>query len=495
MSDFKAILTDLGQQLITTAYQAGEVVTVTQMAFGDANQQPVTVDPAMTALIHQTAILPLTRGPQTEDIIGGGIDILSSDYPDSWIYECGLFDDDGNLIIYASYPPALVPPDVDNVKKGVSIDIGLVMSSTDGITVYVDPEIEALTKAVADTLYFKLDQNFAELEDEDHGDEAKAEAREHLGCGTAAVHDVTESSEDTTTDRVLKVGDYNLGLKDITSQSFDFNVYEFISGQRMLVDLANCTNVPADLLASYAANSFPSFVIACTDNNAGYETQVVEIIVVPTWFDTPMLVMNRDNSGNWSSQRFYSTTHKPTAGDVAALPIAGGTMTGRITLSGNSALDFPETTYVNQAIGRTGTYATSTLDYRWELFAISVADQTIRSNIITVDITDISKGASTSGGGTNSTTQITLAAGLHVSYQVVPGDYGNFDSRYIADIQLGAVGQTTTWNQSGHWPNKAGYVLTSVSKDTEDYNIDVVYYAPLQKKTKTGSWVTVAGGV
>lgn len=119
MSDNKyyAILTDLGQQLITEAYQAGTVVTVTQMAFGDANQAYVAPDPAMTALVNQTAILPLVRGPQAEDIIGGGIDILSDDYPDSWIYEAGLFDDAGNLIIYAAYPPALVPASTDEIKK------------------------------------------------------------------------------------------------------------------------------------------------------------------------------------------------------------------------------------------------------------------------------------------------------------------------------------------------------------------------------------------
>ncbi|EHU00414.1 hypothetical protein [Pantoea stewartii] len=67
------------------------------------------------------------------------------------------------------------------------------------------------------------------------------------------------------------------------------------------------------------------------------------------------------------------------------------------------------------------------------------------------------------------------------------------DARYVSDVQLGAGTKITTWNTSGNWPNKAGYVITSVFKDANDYNLDGVTYAPLQKKVGS-TWYTVTGG-
>lgn len=164
-NQYYCVLTDLGQQLITEAQQTGDVITITQIGFGDANQTYIDINDALalTALVNQKDILPLVRGPQSVDYIGGGIDISSTTYPDCWIIECGLFDDNGNLIAYAMYPPSLVPAATDAIEKGISLDIGIVLSSTDNITVYVDPELEALTKAVADTLYQPLDGTLTTL--------------------------------------------------------------------------------------------------------------------------------------------------------------------------------------------------------------------------------------------------------------------------------------------------------------------------------------------
>ncbi|WP_246030573.1 phage tail protein [Kluyvera ascorbata] len=78
------------------------------------------------------------------------------------------------------------------------------------------------------------------------------------------------------------------------------------------------------------------------------------------------------------------------------------------------------------------------------------------------------------------------------------GDVGAYtkaeaDARFVSDVQLGAGTKVTTYNIAGNWPNRSGYVITSVFKDLNDYNLDGIHYAPLQKKIGT-TWYTVSGG-
>ncbi len=57
------------------------------------------------------------------------------------------------------------------------------------------------------------------------------------------------------------------------------------------------------------------------------------------------------------------------------------------------------------------------------------------------------------------------------------------DARYVSDVQLGAGTKITTWNTSGNWPNKAWIRNNICFQDANDYNLDGVTYAPLQKKS------------
>lgn len=139
----------------------------------------------------------------------------------------------------------------------------------------------------------------------------------------------------------------------------------------------------------------------------------------------------------------YNTANKPTPEDIDALPISGGQLTGGLTLH-RGILFFPESAYKNKAEGLTGTYATDALDYRWELYARSKANSSIRSNIFTVDIVDISKGSTASGGGSNNTTTITVHGRIVTPFQIQPGDWTNFDARYQAKGNYTPAGEAYT---------------------------------------------------
>ncbi|MBB7345263.1 phage tail protein [Escherichia coli] len=80
--------------------------------------------------------------------------------------------------------------------------------------------------------------------------------------------------------------------------------------------------------------------------------------------------------------------------------------------------------------------------------------------------------------------------------QVIPGNYGNFDSRYVKDVRLGSqqyygVNNWQTWN----FQCPSGHVLSGVNvQDTGSNsadNIAGVYYRPVQKYIN-GTWYNIA---
>ncbi|ENS3580414.1 phage tail protein [Escherichia coli] len=80
--------------------------------------------------------------------------------------------------------------------------------------------------------------------------------------------------------------------------------------------------------------------------------------------------------------------------------------------------------------------------------------------------------------------------------QVIPGNYGNFDSRYVKDVRLGSqqyygVNNWQTWNfqcPSGHV--LSGINVQETGSNSAD-NIAGVYYRPVQKYIN-GTWYNVA---
>jgi hypothetical protein len=480
MSDEKyyAILTDLGQQLITAAYQAGEVVTITQMAFGDAGQVYVAPDPAMTALVSQTDILPLVRGPQAEDIIGGGIDILSDDYPDSWIYEVGLFDADGNLIIYASYPPTLIPPSTDSVKKGVSLDIGMVMSATDNITVYVDPKIEALTREVADTLYLQITNNLSEIADQ--GADAQGEARESIGCGTAATHDVTESYRDSTPGRVMLNGDHGLGGPEVNVADGS-DIYNFFA-----TAVSGNYGGGSDLI-NVVTSGYRCFK---WQQHGGGNLYGILIETGSTSGQMAIHVYNNPTGDMATPEKywtntgiFYSPKNKPTAVDVNALPLSkSGLAIDLNTLGANSSAGIyyqpasaNATTANNYPIQEAGTLLVTPSAYgsQQEYTAFGTGRKFFRG---------LTGNFSTNGPWHDWIEYITDATS---------------NSKFVQGVQLGAESSMAASGGSGDSQTAkvpAGNAVTGTHSNYNDSNweLDTLYFKPIQEDVN-GTWKTIEG--
>lgn len=169
----------------------------------------------------------------------------------------------------------------------------------------------------------------------------------------------------------------------------------------------------------------------------------------------------RDGYGfeaDWSE--FYTTTRKPTAGDVGALSLSGGQLNGALgigtssALGGNSiVLGDNDTGFKQNGDGNLDVYANN-------VHVMRFVSGSIQSNK-TVNITG----------------------------RVNPSDYGNFDGRYVRDVRLGTrVVQTM---QRGVMYEKSGHVITGLGIVGEVDGDDPAVFRPIQKLIN-GTWYNVS---
>lgn len=217
------LLTDAGKAKIEAAYQAGEVVRLSTAVVGDGNDASVVPNPSMTALVHEFGRVPLTDGSESEGIFSGAFIIESTKFPGKVLREYGLIDEDGVLIFISSYPETLIPAQAENVIKEIIVNFSVAISGEADIEIVIDPSISLITQEQANSRYLQIDNNLSEIAE--GGDEAQQTSREHLGLKSGGIHDVTDSPEDVTPERLLKTGDYGLGLAIPIPEGTDLSVF------------------------------------------------------------------------------------------------------------------------------------------------------------------------------------------------------------------------------------------------------------------------------
>ncbi|WP_115766507.1 phage tail-collar fiber domain-containing protein [Escherichia coli] len=169
----------------------------------------------------------------------------------------------------------------------------------------------------------------------------------------------------------------------------------------------------------------------------------------------------RDGYGfeaDWSE--FYTTTRKPTAGDVGALSLSGGQLNGALGIGTSSALGGNSI-----VLGDNDTGFKQNGDGNLDVYANSVHVMRFVSGSIQSNKT------------------------INITGRVNPSDYGNFDSRYVRDVRLGTrVVQTM---QKGVMYEKSGYVITGLGIVGEVDGDDPAVFRPIQKYIN-GTWYNVA---
>lgn len=133
-----AVLTDVGIAKLDAAYQAGTKVTIAEMALGDSNLEYVVPDPTFTQLVNEFGRQPINEGNTSDTWINAIVYVDSTQFAGKSILEFGLYDDEGDLIVYSSYTPSVIPSvGQDYIQLEIECSVDLYNASA--VTIEVTP--------------------------------------------------------------------------------------------------------------------------------------------------------------------------------------------------------------------------------------------------------------------------------------------------------------------------------------------------------------------
>ncbi|MCM7309058.1 hypothetical protein M8Q10_10930 [Enterobacter cloacae] len=230
-------------------------------------------------------------------------------------------------------------------------------------------------------------------------------ARANLQLKTAAQKDVVTSKTDVTADRVLTTGWMSLG---------GYGTDNMIAGADALKPLRN---------GFYGVQTEPTYGNAALIS-FGYDSGSQVHIIARQGGQAPALGVCGSTPqgvfGNWG--KIYTEFQKPTAGDVGALPIGGGTLSGALAVVQNGAAIAVQSRTASQAVYMIGK------DYDgancWYVGRGGANYSIALYNY---------KGTNGLNINEDGSIALNLANGkpFTINGQVVPSNYTNFDSRYV----------------------------------------------------------------
>ena len=143
-----AILTNYGAAQLANAVALGTQMNISAMAVGDGGGTLPVPDPAQTKLVRENrraAVNQVSIDEKNPNFI-----IAEQVIPENeggwWIREIGLFDDTGGLIAVGNAPEAYKPNLQEGSGRTQVIQIVLMVSSTQAITLKVDPSVVLATR-------------------------------------------------------------------------------------------------------------------------------------------------------------------------------------------------------------------------------------------------------------------------------------------------------------------------------------------------------------
>ncbi|QWV64328.1 phage tail protein [Escherichia coli] len=155
---FYTLLTDIGAAKLASAAALGVPLKITHMAVGDGGGTLPTPDAKQTALVNEkrrAALNMLYIDPQNSSQI-----IAEQVIPENeggwWIREVGLFDESGALIAVGNCPESYKPQLAEGSGRTQTVRMVLITSSTDKITLKIDPAVVLATRKYVDDKVLEL---------------------------------------------------------------------------------------------------------------------------------------------------------------------------------------------------------------------------------------------------------------------------------------------------------------------------------------------------
>ncbi|HHQ6055391.1 phage tail protein [Morganella morganii] len=143
-----AILTNYGAAQLANAVALGTQMNISVMGVGDGGGTLPVPDPAQTTLIRENrraAVNQVSVDDKNPNII-----IAEQVIPENeggwWIREIGLYDDNGGLIAVGNVPETYKPNLQEGSGRTQVLQMALIVSSTQAITLKVDPSVVLATR-------------------------------------------------------------------------------------------------------------------------------------------------------------------------------------------------------------------------------------------------------------------------------------------------------------------------------------------------------------
>ncbi|EAS4953662.1 TPA: phage tail protein [Salmonella enterica] len=535
---FYTLLTDIGAAKLASATALGIPLKITHMAVGDGGGVLPTPSAQQTALVaerRRAALNMLYIDPQNNSQI-----IAEQVIPETeggwWIREVGLFDETGALIAVGNCPESYKPQLTEGSGRTQTVRMVLITSSTDNITLKIDPAVVLATRKYVDDKALELKVYVDDLmakhlaAPDPHSQYAQKDSptltgipkvptpaagnstkqianTEFVASSIAAMVDSAPAALDTLNELAAALGnDPNFATTMINAlagkQPLDNTLTNLsgkdIAGLLTYLGLGETINLAKNAVpATRRVNSKPltgditlsaadvnAFALGMTgdytlenDKSVGWNWKS-GVYNVPTGGASKLILhfnmnigscpavqfcVNYKNGGiSYRSARdgfgfeldwteFYTTTRKPSAGDVGALPVSGGVINGNLgigtpnILGGSSiVLGDNDTGLKQNGDGLLDIYANGVQVFRFQ-------NDTLESK-----------------------------KSINVTGRLTPTDYGNFDSRYVQDFRLGSYESGQAWMGPG-FSDTPGYVLTAATNGNSDEIIDGLGRRPMQK--------------
>lgn len=155
---FFALLTNQGAAKLSNMAALGEKLEITSLAVGDGGGISPTPNQAQTKLVNEVRRAQLNS--LSVDEKNDSQIIAEQIIPESvggwWIREIGLFDADGILIAVANCPETYKATTEEGSGRTQVIRMMLTVSSTDAVTLKVDPSVVLATRQYVDSAVIEV---------------------------------------------------------------------------------------------------------------------------------------------------------------------------------------------------------------------------------------------------------------------------------------------------------------------------------------------------
>ncbi|HBV2907626.1 phage tail protein [Citrobacter freundii] len=155
---FYTLLTEIGAAKLASAAALGVPLKITQMAVGDGGGVLPAPNAQQTKLVaekRRAALNMLYIDPQNSSQL-----IAEQVIPETdggwWIREVGLFDETGALIAVGNCPESYKPKLAEGSGRTQTVRMVLITSSTDNITLKIDPAVVLATRKYVDDKVLEL---------------------------------------------------------------------------------------------------------------------------------------------------------------------------------------------------------------------------------------------------------------------------------------------------------------------------------------------------